>query len=434
MVALTSATLWSHLSFGLNIVGQSRRPDGLDGLDNFASDWIVPKNEYAFLTWWKQNHRLMAPSLRLELFWGRKFPELKLGPAEMVSFFEYISSALHLEINSLYWRVLEERIKYRYPIVFPNPHTLVKFDYDLDETSFYDIQLAPLPNPILSALRRLSINGDSLSYRALTGIPKCWSSLTHLSLDDIGISLQYWFPLIRAVPDLQWGKFELHSLYKSDYARPAKCTLPSLSTLSIATSCIEEDSPRPSPLSILFTELHLPILRTLSLSTDEEVWNDHRALPELYTVLHSTPAVTTLTLGPTFLSLEAADYAAAPLPALGGIEPVWRRAPCLAHLRLEVTDTRTESDAEVADARGTLVRNLFLGDNPWLALDSPACGIRELTIVDKTRTDPRSGRFRDATMASVREHAADALNVDVSFHVALDSEDRTAAEVWNELV
>ncbi|KAF8191722.1 hypothetical protein BJ912DRAFT_963304 [Pholiota molesta] len=300
MVALTSATLWSHLSFGLNIVGSLVALTALTALTTLQ--------RIRFFTWWKQNHRLMAPSLRLEF------------PAEM-------------------------RIKYQYPIVFPNPHTLVKFDYDLDETSFYDIQLAPLPNPILTALRNYP-----LTVTPSSSLPTPSTHITH-------------------------------------------------------------------PL----------------LSTDEEVWNDHRALPELYTVLHSTPAVTTLTLGPLPLPggrrLRRSDA-----PRLGEVEPVWRRAPRLEHLRLEVTDTRTGSDVEVSYARNTLTKNLFLGTNHCLALDSPACGIRELTIVDKTRTDPRSGRFRDATMASVRKYAADALNVDVSFHVTLDSENQTAAELWNELV
>lgn len=97
-------------------------------------------------------------------------------------------------------------------------------------------------------------------------------------------------------------------------------------------------------------------------------------------------------------------------------------------------DTDYQSQARVEEERETLVQNLFHRHNPWLNLDNPACPIQEITIVDKTQSDPRSDNFKNFTISNVRKHAENAPNLNIIYQVTSESENQTASEMWNEWV
>lgn len=203
---------------------------------------------------------------------------------EMNWFLEHLSSAQYLDMDPLLWHLLmEQRIEIIYEIAFPNLHTLMKKGWIQNE-SFYHIQ-ALIPNHTSSTLRRLSIRHDVLPD---TIIPIHWITLTHISIQSY-IPLNFWFSLLRAVPDLQWGYFHIQKLISigKDYTRSTRCTLSRLSTLFITVHSLEGNGVE-FPLSLLFTNIYLPALCTLSLSSHERSWRDHWATIELYTVLQAS--------------------------------------------------------------------------------------------------------------------------------------------------
>lgn len=244
---------------------------------------------------------------------------------------------------------------------------------------FYEVQLALSPNHTPSALRHLHISGN-LSLK-IPVIPSHWSRLTRIYLFVTEISLNFWFSFIRAVPDLQSGHFHIDMLASGDYIQPTRCTLPELSMLNLSVYAVSLDLE--FPLGVLFTELHLPALRDLSLSSDKS-WSDHRALTNVYTMLNSAPAVTTLTLEANFLSLEHdAEYSRAILPLIADAGPIWSRVTLLVHLRLHAVDILRHSQAQAEEERETFVRNIFHHHSRWLDLHNPSCPIKKITIVDR---------------------------------------------------
>lgn len=156
-IALEIPTLWSHLSYRLAIAAHSN--------DFLKSNWIVLEDQYAFLLWWQKNQGAMAPSLCLDFNWRYDKMatqlEFELDLFGMIALFEYISSARYLEVDALYWYIIEDRIKSGYPIACPNPLTLVKSGWEFEEVDrFYEVQLALSPNHTPSALRHLHISGN----------------------------------------------------------------------------------------------------------------------------------------------------------------------------------------------------------------------------------------------------------------------------------
>ncbi|KAF8175330.1 hypothetical protein BJ912DRAFT_37152 [Pholiota molesta] len=128
-------------------------------------------------------------------------------------------------------------------------------------------------------------------------------------------------------------------------------------------------------------------------------WKDLRAIPELYSVLQSTPGITTLYLEGNFLSL-CTQSTPALLSALGdAVAPLWHHAPHLATLqiRLGVVDIGFEGIATtIEEAVELFVCNLFLSDGGWLDLQNPACPIKSLMVND--------GQIRDFMRASIWEN------------------------------
>ncbi|KAF8166690.1 hypothetical protein BJ912DRAFT_235077 [Pholiota molesta] len=430
-VALTTAALWSHLSCRLTVAAERNRFE--DG------NWVVRKNQYAFLLWWKTNQRSMVPSLCLDLNWNHRRhsetvldSELELDQVGMISLFDYISSSQYIETDELYWVFIGNRIRCGYPIVYPVPHTLVQshwleyehFDY------FYQDQVTLVPNHSPSALRHLYLNGKI--HLHTFDIPNHWSSLTHIALLVSEMSLAYWYSLTRAVPQLQLGRFRIEVLDDDDYDEPTPCTLGELSTLFITVDQMNDNSELEYPFGMLFAALHLPALRDLSLSSGE-AWYDHRALDHIYPVLASAPAITTLTLGPSLLSLQNdEDYRMHTLPLIKDAEPIWRRAPHLVHLRLVGMGTFGRFQRHAEERRHALVRNLFHRDSRWLDLNDAACPIRGVTIVDRQPLPPQANHIADYTRSRIREYAGRSPDVKAVLDVVFETQDQAIAGAWNE--
>ncbi|KAF8175332.1 hypothetical protein BJ912DRAFT_988864 [Pholiota molesta] len=185
---------------------------------------------------------------------------------------------------------------------------------------------------------------------------------------------------------------------------------------------------------MLFNNLHMPALRTLSLAPNTAYWKDHRAIPELYSVLKSTPAITTLYLEGGFLSL-CTQATPVFLSALEDVEPIWHHAPQLVNLQLRLTIGRyligigfEGIETTIEEAVDLFVCNLFIDDCGWLDLRNPACPVRALMVND--------AQIRDFMMSSIQEIVDDAPKVDIhSFDqwwadgVACDVRDRWGARI-----
>lgn len=158
---------------------------------------------------------------------------------------------------------------------------------------------------------------------------------------------------------------------------PAQCTHPALQTLALVVHGMQD--PPVFPLRVFFTALHLPALRTLTLSVPgTRAWTEGRALSELYIALASTPGITKLVL--------EADTDAAPrlsTPASDAAEPVWVRAPHLAHVQLSLPKEAMPRRARCTQVFA-FVRRVFT-EHTWLDLRHAACPIRTVTISNAGR-------------------------------------------------
>jgi hypothetical protein len=175
------------------------------------------------------------------------------------------------------------------------------------------------------------------------------------------------------------------------------------------------DSERPDHpeflLSLLFTGLHLPSLRTLSLSSPgAQSWKDCRAITELYNVLKSAPGVTKLALEGDFLSFFVYST-----PALLGedVGPVWNHAAQLTYLQLDVPHTASIGTMEAKELiLDYFVSNILSPKNKWLDLQNPSCPIRTFAIRS-------SGHIADLTVSKTRKNSHKMR--EVVFQVTSDS-------------
>ncbi|KAF8189049.1 hypothetical protein BJ912DRAFT_967840 [Pholiota molesta] len=155
----------------------------------------------------------------------------------------------------------------------------------------------------------------------------------------------------------------------------------------------------------------------MSLSYSMELKEDHHTMSELYTVLHSTPAVKTLALrGPYgcdkgFLSLHKPDYPAilSTISDRAVREPFWRHAPHLTHLQLDLPWIDHQPKVKAARILDVFVLNFFLPDCRWLALDNCANPIRRVTFIagDALTRYPDFDTVREMMMAIVSDAVVD---------------------------
>jgi hypothetical protein len=206
-VALASPILWSHLSYRLTTY-------------HFGSEIKLVKNDVEFLRWWRKNQRpTRAPFLRLSAVhksnpWQRNiYQKLAKGgewAEEGMSFLlEYVVFAQYLVLDSFYWGRIKRRIEAGFPFVFPNLHTVAKFESA--KTDFFYQAQSLIRTP---TLRRLIINNDVLQPDTHIHIPIFCSTLTHISLHAIVLTLEIWFSLICGVPNLEWGYIDITELYE----------------------------------------------------------------------------------------------------------------------------------------------------------------------------------------------------------------------------
>jgi hypothetical protein len=293
--------------------------------------------------------------------------------------------------------------------------------------AFYRAQtlIGRLPNQPPSALRRLTIDKNDMPY-AFNVIPTLWSSLTHLSLNNVGIHLSFWFPLIRAIPDLQWAFIYFNEIVDIDeYLAPTEHVLPYLSTLFVGMPWGDKLHFRPG---LLLTGLHLPAMHTLAFSC---LQMDHEHIPEIHTVLQSTPALITLTIkGYDALAKGAPQMPAA---ALGGVTPIWARTPQLTDVHLALPKTMRRSHAETGELLDSFVRHAFFGATSLWVIDDPRCPLRTITLIDmESATTLRFNEIESLTRVRIQRCGGGPSNVVFKFVTKVEDQsfEEPEAPIW----
>ncbi|KAF8149763.1 hypothetical protein BJ912DRAFT_1121803 [Pholiota molesta] len=347
-LAQASATLWTHLSYKFSVVAIQCPSSG-----PVLWTYKFEERDIEFVRWWKAKQGGIPPFLAFKRGPTDRGDKNQMPTTSNEAFLlEYLTSAQHLELNVFFWHWIHAKVIAGHLAVFASLHTaLAEHEHTLSGNHpFYQLQtLLTAPSPSFPALRRLSLT--QVKFVNIFVFTTQWSVLTHLSLDALMSPLS-WLVLIRAVPHLQWSHFNL-TLCPPQFdiphatPHPPRCTLPALTTLSIVI-CSTLERSAIFPLSAMFTALHLPAVRTLALSAPgAKVWEDSRALRELYAVLASTPAVTQLALEDPLdivavaLSFARLDAPPTALPTLPAVEPIWQHAPALARLHLALPSRLT---------------------------------------------------------------------------------------------
>ncbi|KAF9481503.1 hypothetical protein BDN70DRAFT_876302 [Pholiota conissans] len=387
-VALTIPSLWMH--FACCITTQEVN-------DGTGARWGVLKTHVEVVRFWKKNHGSIPPYISIVVRYNHirhrepAFPEHLLDMNGLDFILTYLMSAQHLDASMFIWERFRERLDTGAHVSFPNLHTVVGGqEYNWPSNPFYTTQLllGQASKNAPSPLRRLRL--EESVYPNINVIPNHWSTLTHISMTDMSIPHDFWFSLIRSVPELQWGSFRIDQMFSIDeeemeYTEPTiQCTLPRLGTFHLdyyeQEECILEDH----PISFLFTGLRLPALRTLGLSANHsKSWRNSDVITEVSTILKSTPSVTTLFLGPSFLSFTETDSFNLEDISPQKIEPFWKVAPRLRHIQLELVGSQSTGGPwaiQNAEELNSLVQNALLSDEGWLDLSNPNCPITTITI------------------------------------------------------
>ncbi|KAF8171124.1 hypothetical protein BJ912DRAFT_996213 [Pholiota molesta] len=437
---IATPSLWSYLYLRLPIQWDK------DGLGPTVWDVKIFGKKIQCLKWWKENQGARAPFVRFEFDrpdgWYHPDWYHPMRPNIMKFVIEYLSSAQYLDV-SLFLRYLSKQDRdYGYNMECPHLHTLVvKFptygdDDDDDEDHSYasshsnddsdDEILPPLTlTHIPPTLRRFSMLRGG-------GLPRDynndWSTLTHLSLKTIFLSSLNWSSLIRGVSRLQWGNFTILLLGIFPIAPPPS-TLPFLSTLSMDVDNIDDEFVD-IPLTILFLNLKLPALETLSLcSNSRQAWSSPYAIKEVNAVLRSAPAISKLALGPKFLSSAYTHTSI--------FEEVWKNesplsvlAPRLNHLELDFCCSDEDDNTKLSQYVAHW-KELFFSTN-WLDFSNPTNTVRTMSIFVKSNASrgPLAFpiRMRDKVSAIIEEYVRKAD--DVAFRIFLVDKRETLPDGW----
>ncbi|KAF8172507.1 hypothetical protein BJ912DRAFT_101724 [Pholiota molesta] len=131
---------------------------------------------------------------------------------------------------------------------------------------------------------------------------------------------------------------------------------------------------------LLLTRLHLPALRTLALSS---IQMDHEHIPDIHTLLQSTPSLTTLTIkGYDAFAAGARRMSETHAAVLGRLTPIWANTPHLTHAELTLPKTSLCSPAERASLFDGFLRHAFFGASSLWAIDDLRCPLRTMTLID----------------------------------------------------
>ncbi|KAF9479248.1 hypothetical protein BDN70DRAFT_921371 [Pholiota conissans] len=438
-VALCSPVLWSHLSFKLSIQQVGTR---------LVNPWAVFRPEFEFLRWWKENQGSAVPFLSFRIVMlrptGKQRPHHLLLSTQKQFIIDYMEKAQYLAADVFYWKLCLEWMKKGQGkrIAFPNLHTLVRnedthrrnFDFRFEILHsgpiFYEFQQLvdykdddgnPAIDATASRLQRLCIVEDTLIDGV---IPTRWSTLTHIFLSKVDITVKFWYAFIPAVRYVQKAYVNIRKLQKGPNPGVLNATLPYLESLFLEVydrRCSDGAS-----LITLFTNLHLPALRLLSLASYNDFRSPHLILEDIKFALSLTPSIEKVALRGNFLGLSNKDIDMQTRQVLAHAEPIWIHSTFLKELEFElgwVLFPRIVPD-EADKALYNFIGNTLISNNRWLDLTNPACTIEKITIVD------RSFVWLDEQYAAKCRRELSKLIPNVEFEITLESESKKAHDVW----
>ncbi|KAF9479233.1 hypothetical protein BDN70DRAFT_932733 [Pholiota conissans] len=406
-VALTSPRLWLQLSYILDV---DFTPTKITSTSESTATSAYRQSQIEYLQWWDKNRGSIPPFLRISIWRihhnSSRYQNSKSiwvdGDSEAVkSVLKYITSAQYLDAKRGFWEEIRRRIKRGDQILFPNLRTISQRNpgshFVPDQKRIGSVADA---NNVLPSLRHLSLYFAG-RYTAVFpfnfSFPSHWSTLTHIYFFDIEITPNFWPSFIRCVPNLEWAYIYSDGLGNLDEEginrEPFKYTHVHLATLWLALHH-RELSP-----SLLFAHLHLPALKELTLDFHSNLWrNPNTGLTELYSILQSTPNITTLGLTDTFLNLRDTEYHP---PELQSIHPIWNYAPHIVHLHWEVFIFYSRGPERSMEELFDLFINHITIDAKWLQLDNPGCPIRQVTFVDAESKLTSSPEFESCKVFQV---------------------------------
>ncbi|KAF9484210.1 hypothetical protein BDN70DRAFT_182710 [Pholiota conissans] len=410
MVAMASPILWSHLSYRLAVSNSTLS----------ESNWAVLQTDFTILQWWEKNQGGMPPYLCLN---ADIYEEAARSRSDvwvldgLSALMPYISSAQYLEIDLFFWDQISKWNGCGFQDACSNLHTLVSFWARLPtdwERGYPEIiSYRPTHSQPASLLRRLNICDALLRDDALIllNLP----SLTHVSLHNITISLSFWMSFIRAIPNLTWGYFDIYKMRTWNDTKPTKSLLPNLISLSVTLQDLDKS------LCILFTNLHMPALQTLCLSSFNGRWRTIDAIAEVSDLLKSTPNITTLYLDGDFLSLGSKSILNSNTLLYQPSSPIWCSASSLAHLQLELSDFISGTNA--VEELDSFIQNICTYANRWVDLENPRCPIRSITIVHR-----KLKKIKDLATSRIRDINKNTPNIDLQ--IISESPLRIAQSEW----
>ncbi|KAF9473368.1 hypothetical protein BDN70DRAFT_885908 [Pholiota conissans] len=421
-VAFTTPLLWSHLYYRFTMV-----KIGNSSIVAESHERHFLQRDIDFIRWWKEKHKSLSPVLTFDI----KYERLKATGAgldllarngDLNFILSYLATSKYLWIDNLFWDKIRKWIEQGNKVSFPNLHTLIYITNRIEVNHVLPVQtlmgLASEPSAAFP-LRRLYLH--NIRDEMEGSIPVHWSSLTDICFDFINeIDLHYWNSLVRTLQHLRSAYFNFGGIYWTENINipTITCTLSHLETLYVGH--YEELDRDQFSFSLFFANIHLPALRTLSLSSWAPNWSNHRVINNLHSVLRSTPNITTLILGEEFLALECSDFEErVQLSAI--TEPLWRYAPRLMHFRLEL---RSVDDEEALEQLDNNIKNIVDFGNIWLDLDNPACPIRTFTIVSPLHWTA------DTDFAPSRERTLRARYPNIEFRLTNESMRFEASKAW----
>ncbi|KAF8162002.1 hypothetical protein BJ912DRAFT_1006821 [Pholiota molesta] len=424
-IALSNASLWTHLHIRLPIRWNTR-------MNPKVRDSAALKRDIEFMKWWKMNHSSMALFFRLNVHrksWRDskcKAQETNLDSEATEFLLDYMSSAHYLDIGQFYAYLTQEGTRRGMRIISLKLHTLVSHDVrfadegDIDDEDEYPHPKLALPPPSQTppTLRRLSLSTvtQMMEDKDLVN----WSTLTHLDLNCFYVSIDDWFTILSALKDLQWANLDVSIDDNTMNGPPPNISLPSLATLTVF---LNEDPNRSTyyPFTVLFRNVHLPALRTLSLSSWLNTWSTSEAATEISNVLKSAPGVTKLALGSGKKGfLYFGDDSGIPTGIDHRGPPLMWDAPNLAHLHVELP-VKNEHDAALL--ANNFITELFLS-TCWLDLAHPDSTIQTVTIVIKMECDVNAGfekNLKALLLWNIDQHIKTTSN-NVRFEIASEAE------------
>ncbi|KAF9479221.1 hypothetical protein BDN70DRAFT_895093 [Pholiota conissans] len=354
-----------------------------------ASTSAYRQRQIKFLLWWDKNRGSIPLSICISVNEANHAsPEYKYlktiwvdGDSEAVkSALKFITSAQYLNPRRGFWQEIRRRIDGGDQIFFPNLRTIMQEDPDSDFASDQKlIGSVADANNVLPSLRLSLYYGDAHTtiFPSNFSCPSHWSALTHICFFAIEAVLDFWPSFICGVPNLQWAYIfsRGHVDEEGINREPVEYTHAHLATLWLV---LHHDHLSPSSL---FARLHLPALQELTLHFQSSSRSDpDDGIVELYSILQSTPNITTLGLTDTFLNLRGPEYYP---PESQSIHPIWNDATHLIHLRWEVFvfENRRGLEESMEELFELFVDHITI-DAKWLQLDNPRCPIRKVTFVD----------------------------------------------------